>query len=223
MMNILVVEDEPGIHKFLKQGLEEEGYFVDVADDGNQGLAFAISKTYHTILLDWMLPGMSGLEICKQLRASHIDTPIIFLTAKDTIQETISGLQAGANDYIKKPFSFEELLERIRVQLRNVKVSEESIVVDNIKIDLNAHQVFKDEVEIHLTQKEFELLAFLMSNKGKVCTRKEIIEQVWDIHFDYDTGVIDVFVNGIRKKLDLDKETGFLQTIRGIGYLVKEK
>jgi len=222
-MNILVVEDEPGIHKFLKQGLEEEGYFVDVADDGNQGLAFAISKTYHTILLDWMLPGMSGLEICKQLRASHIDTPIIFLTAKDTIHETIEGLQAGANDYIKKPFSFEELLERIRVQLRNVKGSTESIILENIKIDLNAHQVFNDEVEIHLTQKEFELLAFLMSNKGKVCTRKEIIEQVWDIHFDYDTGVIDVFVNGIRKKLDLDKETGFLQTIRGIGYLVKEK
>ena len=222
-MNILVVEDEPGIHKFLKQGLEEEGYFVDVADDGNQGLAFAISKTYHIILLDWMLPGMSGLEICKQLRASHIDTPIIFLTAKDTIHETIAGLQAGANDYIKKPFSFEELLERIRVQLRNVKGSTESIILENIKIDLNAHQVFKDEVEIHLTQKEFELLAFLMSNKGKVCTRKEIIEQVWDIHFDYDTGVIDVFVNGIRKKLDLDKETGFLQTIRGIGYLVKEK
>ena len=223
MMNILVVEDEPGIHKFLKQGLEEEGYVVDVADDGNQGLALAISKTYHIILLDWMLPGMSGLEICKQLRANHIHTPIIFLTAKDTIQETIAGLQAGANDYIKKPFSFEELLERIRVQLRNVKVAEESIILENIKIDLNAHQVFKDDIEIHLTQKEFELLAFLMSNKGKVCTRKEIIEQVWDIHFDYDTGVIDVFVNGIRKKLDLDKETGFLQTIRGIGYLLKEK
>lgn len=223
MMNILVVEDEPGIHKFLKQGLEEEGYVVDVADDGGQGLALAISKSYHIMLLDWMLPGMSGLEICKQLRVSHVDTPIIFLTAKDTIQETIAGLQAGANDYIKKPFSFEELLERIRVQLRNVKVAEESIILENIKIDLNAHQVFKDDVEIHLTQKEFELLAFLMSNKGKVCTRKEIIEQVWDIHFDYDTGVIDVFVNGIRKKLDLDKETGFLQTIRGIGYLVKEK
>lgn len=223
MMNILVVEDEPGIHKFLKQGLEEEGYVVDVADDGSQGLAFANSKSYHIMLLDWMLPGMSGLEICKQLRANHIHTPIIFLTAKDTIQETIEGLQAGANDYIKKPFSFEELLERIRVQLRNVKGSTESIILENIKIDLNAHQVFKDDIEIHLTQKEFELLAFLMSNKGKVCTRKEIIEQVWDIHFDYDTGVIDVFVNGIRKKLDLDKETGFLQTIRGIGYLVKEK
>jgi two-component system copper resistance phosphate regulon response regulator CusR len=223
MMNILVVEDEPGIHKFLKQGLEEEGYAVDVADDGHQGLALATSKSYHIMLLDWMLPGMSGLEICKQLRASHIDTPIIFLTAKDTIQETIAGLQAGANDYIKKPFSFEELLERIRVQLRNVKVAEESIILENIKIDLNAHQVFKDEVEIHLTQKEFELLVFLIRNQGKVCTRKEIIEQVWDIHFDYDTGVIDVFVNGIRKKLDLDKEIGFLQTIRGIGYLVKEK
>jgi two-component system, OmpR family, copper resistance phosphate regulon response regulator CusR len=221
MMNILVVEDEPGIHKFLKQGLEEEGYVVDVADDGNQGLALAISKSYHIMLLDWMLPGMSGLEICKQLRASHIVTPIIFLTAKDTIQETIEGLQAGANDYIKKPFSFEELLERIRVQLRNTKVTEESILVENIKIDLSAHQVFKDDEEIHLTQKEFELLAFLIRHKGTVCTRKEIIEQVWDIHFDYDTGVIDVFVNGIRKKLDLDKETGFLQTIRGIGYLVR--
>ncbi len=221
MMNILVVEDEPGIHKFLKQGLEEEGYAVDVADDGHQGLALATGKSYHIMLLDWMLPGMSGLEICKQLRERHIDTPIIFLTAKDTIQETIEGLQAGANDYIKKPFSFEELLERIRVQLRNVKVSTESIIIENIKIDLNAHQVFKDEVEIHLTQKEFELLVFLIRNQGKVCTRKDIIEQVWDIHFDYDTGVIDVFVNGIRKKLDLDKETGFLQTIRGIGYLVR--
>ncbi len=114
MMNILVVEDEPGIHKFLKQGLEEEGYAVDVADDGHQGLALATGKSYHIMLLDWMLPGMSGLEICKQLRERHIDTPIIFLTAKDTIQETIEGLQAGANDYIKKPFSFEELLERIR-------------------------------------------------------------------------------------------------------------
>ena len=220
-MNILVVEDEPGIYKFLKQGLEEEGYAVDVADDGSQGLALATSNSYHIMLLDWMLPGLSGLEICKQLRASQIDTPIIFLTAKDTIQETIEGLQAGANDYIKKPFSFEELLERIRVQLRNVKVPSESIILENIKIDLGAHQVFKDEEEIHLTQKEFELLAFLTRNKGTVCTRKEIIEQVWDIHFDYDTGVIDVFVNGIRKKLDLDKETGFLQTIRGIGYLVR--
>ncbi|HMR88963.1 MAG TPA: response regulator transcription factor [Saprospiraceae bacterium] len=221
MMNILVVEDEPGIHKFLKQGLEEEGYVVDIADDGNQGLALAVSKSYQIVLLDWMLPGMSGLEICKQLRARQIDTPIIFLTAKDTIQETIAGLQAGANDYIKKPFSFEELLERIKVQLRNVKVSTDSIIIDNIKIVISSHQVFKGEVEIHLTQKEFELLVFLISNKGKVCTRKEIIEQVWDIHFDYDTGVIDVFVNGIRKKLDLDKETGFLQTIRGIGYLVR--
>jgi len=221
MMNILVVEDEPGIYKFLKQGLEEEGYVVDVAEDGNQGLALAVSKSYQIVLLDWMLPGMSGFEICKQLRARQIDTPIIFLTAKDTIHETIAGLQAGANDYIKKPFSFEELLERIKVQLRNVKVSTDSIIIDNIKIDLGSHQVFKGEVEIHLTQKEFELLVFLISNKGKVCTRKEIIEQVWDIHFDYDTGVIDVFVNGIRKKLDLDKETGFLQTIRGIGYLVR--
>ncbi len=223
MMNVLVVEDEPGIYKFLKQGLEEEGYVVEVADDGIKGLELAIGRSYHVMLLDWNLPGISGLEICKQVRSNHIGTPIIFLTAKDTIQETIEGLQAGANDYIKKPFSFDELLERMKVQLRNQKVENDVLILENIKLDLSAHQVFKDDVEIHLTQKEFELLAFLLRNKGKVCTRKEIIEQVWDIHFDYDTGVIDVFVNSIRKKLYLDKETGFLQTIRGIGYLVKEK
>jgi len=223
MMNVLVVEDEPGIYKFLKQGLEEEGYVVEVADDGIKGLELAIGRSYYVMLLDWNLPGISGLEICKQVRSNHIDTPIIFLTAKDTIQETIEGLQAGANDYIKKPFSFDELLERMKVQLRNQKVENDVLILENIKLDLSAHQVFKDDVEIHLTQKEFELLAFLLRNKGKVCTRKEIIEQVWDIHFDYDTGVIDVFVNSIRKKLYLDKETGFLQTIRGIGYLVKEK
>jgi len=223
MMNVLVVEDEPGIYKFLKQGLEEEGYVVEVADDGIKGLELAIGRSYHVMLLDWNLPGISGLEICKQVRSNHIDTPIIFLTAKDTIQETIEGLQAGANDYIKKPFSFDELLERMKVQLRNQKLKNDVLILENIKLDLSAHQVFKDDVEIHLTQKEFELLAFLLRNKGKVCTRKEIIEQVWDIHFDYDTGVIDVFVNSIRKKLYLDKETGFLQTIRGIGYLVKEK
>lgn len=223
MMNVLVVEDEPGIYKFLKQGLEEEGYVVEVADDGIKGLELAIGRSYHVMLLDWNLPGISGLEICKQVRSNHIDTPIIFLTAKDTIQETIEGLQAGANDYIKKPFSFDELLERMKVQLRNQKLKNDVLILENIKLDLSAHHVFKDDVEIHLTQKEFELLAFLLRNKGKVCTRKEIIEQVWDIHFDYDTGVIDVFVNSIRKKLYLDKETGFLQTIRGIGYLVKEK
>ena len=108
MMNVLVVEDEPGIYKFLKQGLEEEGYVVEVADDGIKGLELAIGRSYHVMLLDWDLPGISGLEICKQVRSNHIDTPIIFLTAKDTIQETIEGLQAGANDYIKKPFSFDE-------------------------------------------------------------------------------------------------------------------
>ncbi len=220
-MNVLVVEDEPGIYKFLKQGLEEEGYVVEIADDGIKGLELAIGKSFDIILLDWMLPGMPGLEVCKQLRSKNINTPIIFLTAKDTIQETIEGLQAGANDYIKKPFSFDELLERIKVQLRNVKIEDDILVLENIKIILSAHQVFKDDVEIHLTQKEFELIAFLIKHKGKVCTRKDIIEQVWDIHFDYDTGVIDVFVNSIRKKLDLDKETGFLHTIRGIGYLVR--
>lgn len=221
-MRILIVEDEPGISNFLKQGLEEEAFAVDVADNGKEGLNMALSGHYDLLLLDWMLPGMSGIELTRQFRRDFPQTPIIFLTAKDTVDETVFGLQSGANDYIKKPFHFEELLIRIRVQLRGKEGLEEQLSLGPISIFPDRHVVMKGEEEILLTQKEFALLEYLIRNKNKVCRRTRIIESVWDIHFEYNTGVIDVFINSLRKKLNLQKDEDYIQTIRGVGYMAKE-
>lgn len=220
-MNILIIEDESGIASFLKQGLEEENYVISLASNGEEGLQKALAEQPDLILLDWMLPKLSGLEVCKAFRKKDTKTPILFLTAKDTIQETIEGLKAGANDYIKKPFSFEELLERIKIHFRN-KDENKVLTLGNIVLDKNTFQVFVDKNEVNLTQREFELLAYLIKNKGSVCTRTNIIEDVWDIHFEYDTGVIDVFMNAIRKKLNLTKDQELIKTIRGVGYIAND-
>lgn len=221
-MNILVIEDEPGIANFIKQGLEEEAYFVDIEENGTEGLTKALTGNYDLLLLDWMVPGLSGIEICRQFRKTHPDTPIIFLTAKDTVEETIFGLQAGANDYLKKPFNFDELVERIKVQLRPKARSQEKLTLGDIVLNTSTHQVFRKEQEIILTQKEFALLEYLMRNKGKVCKRTRIMHKVWDVQFDYNTGVLDVFINSLRKKLNLQKEEDYIQTIRGVGYIARE-
>ncbi len=221
-MKILIIEDEAGISKFLHQGLEEEGYEVTLAYDGIEGLHLAKTGTFNLILLDWMLPKLNGLAICTKLRETDKATPVIFLTAKDTIQETIAGLKAGGNDYIKKPFSFEELLERIKVQLRHPVQASADLNLGHITMKIAARQVFNDGVEVPLTQKEFDLLEYLIRRKGIVCTRNSIIEDVWNIHFEYDTGVIDVFINSLRKKLNLKKEQDYIRTIRGIGYIAED-
>lgn len=220
-MHILIVEDEAGIVQFLQQGLEEEGYQISTASDGAIGFDLIQKETFDLILLDWMLPKMNGLELCKAIRKKDSITPIIFLTAKDTIQETIEGLKAGANDYIKKPFSFEELIERIKIHFRNLK-DQEVLTLGTIEINLATHCVFINSDEVSLTQREFELLSYLVQNKGKVCTRTQIIEDVWDIHFEYDTGVIDVFINAIRKKLNLRIEEDYIKTVRGVGYIAND-
>jgi DNA-binding response OmpR family regulator len=220
-MKILIVEDEKGITDFLEQGLEEEGYSIEVAFNGADGLQMATTAKYDLILLDWMLPKMSGLEVCKAIRTDNKTVPILFLTAKDTIQETIEGLKAGANDYIKKPFSFEELLERIKIHFRT-KIDDDELKLNNIRVIQSKRQVFKDNQEVVFTQREFELLVYLIKNKGNICTRTQIIEDVWDIHFDYDTGVIDVFMNAIRKKLNLNKDEESIKTIRGVGYIAND-
>jgi DNA-binding response OmpR family regulator len=220
-MHILIIEDEKGIVDFLKQGLEEEGYNISLALEGEEGLKKALELQVDLVLLDWMLPKMQGIEVCSNIRKEKPNLPIIFLTAKDTVQETIEGLKAGANDYIKKPFSFDELLERIKIHFRTrdeIKV----LTLGNIKIDKTKFQVFVDNKEVSLTQREFELLEYLIKNKGQVCTRTNIIEDVWDIHFEYDTGVIDVFMNAIRKKLNLTKDQELIKTIRGVGYIANE-
>ncbi|OCB76092.1 response regulator transcription factor [Flavobacterium crassostreae] len=220
-MHILIVEDEAGILQFLQQGLEEEGYSISSATHGSRALELIQQNPFDLILLDWMLPEISGLELCQTIRETDFKTPIIFLTAKDTVQETIAGLQAGANDYIKKPFSFEELVARIKIHFRN-PTQNPILTLGSIQIDTNKHTVTASGQEVALTQREFELLTYLVRNKAKVCTRNQIIEDVWNIHFNYDTGVIDVFINAIRKKLNLKIEQDYIKTIRGVGYLAND-
>ncbi len=220
-MRLLIVEDEIGIQNFLKQGLEEEGFIVDTASNGIEGLDKFSTGNYDLLLLDWMMPQLTGLELCKKIRETNSQVPIIFLTAKDTVQETIEGLKSGANDYIKKPFSFEELLERIKIHFRN-DIEDKVLKLGSITLNKDKHQVLSNEKEVSLTQREFELLEYLIKNKGKVCTRTNIIEDVWDIHFEYDTGVIDVFMNAIRKKLNLSKDEELIKTIRGVGYIAND-
>jgi DNA-binding response OmpR family regulator len=223
-MRILIVEDESVISGFLKEGLEEEGFAVDVADNGRKGLELALDfvDEYDVMLLDWMLPGVSGIEICRSVRKVNQQIPIIFLTAKDTTDDTVFALETGANDYLKKPFAFEELLARIRVLMRNTAGEQSVFTLGTIQMNIEVHEVTKGGKQIILTQKEFALLELLLRNKGKVCRRTRIMEKIWDIHFDKDTSVIDVFINGLRKKLD-DKDTeSCIQTIRGVGYRIND-
>ncbi len=222
MKHILIVEDEEGIVQFLKQGLEEENYQVSSANNGKSGLELFQNEKFDLVLLDWMLPKMTGVEVCKSIRLLNTKIPIIFLTAKDTVQETVEGLKSGANDYIKKPFSFDELVERIKVQLRDQPESE-ILTLGPVTINLQKHQVRVDNKEVSLTQKEFDLLHYLVKNKGTVCSRTQIIQDVWDIHFEYDTGVIDVFMNAIRKKLNLKVDEDYIKTIRGVGYIANDE
>ncbi|WP_162128218.1 response regulator transcription factor [Flavobacterium phycosphaerae] len=221
MKHLLIVEDEDGIVQFLKQGLEEEGYLVSTASDGAEGFALFQNGKFDLVLLDWMLPKMTGVEVCQSIRQQNTKLPIIFLTAKDTVQETVEGLKSGANDYIKKPFNFDELVERIKVQLRD-KSEQDILTLGPIEINLQKHAVTVDKRQVSLTQKEFDLLCYLVKNKGNVCSRAQIIQDVWDIHFEYDTGVIDVFMNAIRKKLNLKVDEDYIKTIRGVGYIANE-
>ena len=224
-MRILLVEDEISISSFIKEGLEEEGFAVDVADNGKTGQKLALDnlEEYDTIILDWMLPGISGIEICRNIRKESQVVPVIFLTARDTTDDTVFGLEAGANDYIRKPFAFDELLARIRVLMRG-KGGENSVFRHgDIFLDIDSHRVNKAGENVELTQKEFALLEYLLRNKGKVSRRTRIIEKVWDIHFDYDTSVIDVYINALRKKLDDKNSESFIETIRGVGYRINEE
>ena len=222
-MRALVIEDETVIANFISDGLKEEGFAVDIADNGIRGLEMSLSNEYDIILLDWMIPGINGIEVCRQMRKENLTVPVIFLTAKDTVKDTIFGLEAGANDYIKKPFAFMELLARIRVQLRTKEGEHSVLKLGDIELNLDTRQVSRNQADIQLTQKEFSLLEFLIRNKNKVCTRTRIIEHVWDIHFDSDTSVIDVYINFLRKKLDAAGAGNFIHTLRGVGYIAREE
>lgn len=223
-MRILLVEDESSIANFICDGLEEEGFAVDVSENGKIGLQMALAniEEYDVILLDWMLPGINGIEICREIRKVNQKVAIIFLTAKDTTDDVVFGLESGANDYIKKPLIFEELLARIRVLMRANQNETVVFSASDIVLNIDKHTVTKKGRIIKLTQKEFSLLEYFLRNKGKVCRRTRIIEKVWDIHFDYDNSVIDVYVNALRKKLDMPNKPSIINTVRGIGYKIED-
>ncbi len=223
-MRILLVEDETAIANFIAEGLGEEGFAVDVAYNGKEGQRLALDNLaeYDLVLLDWMLPGLSGIEICRAIRKENNTVPVIFLTAKDTVDDVVFGLETGANDYLRKPFAFEELLARMRVLLRSAKGEQNVFRYADIELNIDTHRVTRVGKPVELTQKEFALLELLLRNKGKVCRRTRIIEKVWDIHFDHDTSVIDVYINFLRKKLDVPGQPSFIQTLRGVGYRVND-
>jgi len=215
MKKILIIEDEQGITSFLEGGLSEEGYDVVVAADGREGLKKYQECHPDLILLDWMLPVMDGIAVCNAIRRNDQQTPILFLTAKDTVQDTVQGLRSGANDYIKKPFSFEELLERIRIHFRHEQ-EDEIYKFQDITVNNSTRQVWKGDEELAFTAREFDLLFYLLERQGRVCTRDEITRDVWKIKFKYDTGVIDVFMNSLRKKVGAD----VIRTVRGVGFII---
>lgn len=222
-MRILVVEDEKKVASFIKKGLEEEYYSVDVAFDGKEGLNLALSEEYDLIILDLMLPFKDGLSILKEIREQKILTPVIILTARDTIQDKVTGLDTGADDYLAKPFSFEELLARIRAILRRNSVEKNNIIrAGDLILDTQAHKVFRNNVEIQLTPKEYAILEYLMRNKNRVISRTKLSEHIYEFHFDPGTNVIDVYINKLRNKIDKGHEKQMIRTIRGVGYLIKD-
>ena len=221
-MHLLIIEDELKISNFLKTGFKEEGYAVDIASDGEDGLNLARTKVFDAIILDIMLPKIDGLTICRTLRSENIHIPIIMLTAKDTVRDKISGLDIGADDYLTKPFSFEELLARIRSHLRKSKSQEiKKLKVADLEIDLVTHRVFRNDTEIMLSSKEYSLLEYLMRNEGSIITKTMITEHVWEINYDSFTNIVEVYINYLRNKIDRDNEKKLIHTIRGRGYMLK--
>lgn len=222
-MRILVVEDEKKIADFIRRGLKEEGYSIDIGYDGEQGYFLATTNEYDLIILDIMLPKMDGLTLCKTLRSQKILVPILMLTAKDSVKDKVNGLDSGADDYLAKPFAFEELLARIRASLRNKGAGSQTVLqVADLTLDLLTHKVKRAGQEIILSNKEYSLLEYLMRNSGFIVTRTMISEHVWDINFDTFTNVIDVYINYLRNKIDKGFDKKLLHTVRGRGYMLKE-
>ena len=222
-MKVLVVEDEQKVANFLQKGLKEEQFVVDVAYDGLEGESLALANEYDLILLDVMLPGKDGVMVLETLRARKIETPVIMLTAKDMVVDKLKGFDAGCDDYIPKPFSFEELLARVRAVLRRRSgVSGNVLNFADLTLDLISHKVIRGGKEIELTVKEYALMEYLMRNPNRVLTRTMITQQVWDYNFDSFTNVIDVYVNYLRNKVDRDFPQKLIHTVRGVGYILKE-
>lgn len=222
-MRVLIVEDERKISDFIRRGLKEEGYSVDAAYDGEEGHFLAATGEYDLIVLDIMLPKIDGINLCRKLREEKIAVPIMMLTAKDSVRDRVKGLDSGADDYLIKPFAFEEFLARIRALLRKRDTDAVTkMQVSDLALDLMTHKVSRSGREIELTTKEYALLEYLMRNAGTVVTRTMISEHVWDVNFDTYTNVIDVYINYLRNKIDRGHKDKLIHTLRGRGYVLKK-
>jgi two-component system copper resistance phosphate regulon response regulator CusR len=221
-MRILVVEDDQKVARFLQKGLREEGYAVDVANDGDEGLLLARVHEYDLLLLDVMLPGKSGLEIVRDVRSKEQATPVLMLTARDAEEDVVLGLDAGADDYLTKPFGFDELLARVRALLRRGgSARPDRLLYGDLELDRVTHVAQRRGERLDLTPKEFQLLEFFMLNRERVVRRTELLEKVWDLHFDPMSNVVDVHVGHLRRKLASSGGEEVLHTIRGVGYVLQ--
>ncbi len=220
---ILIIEDEEPILAFLKRGLTYEGYSVETALDGQEGLVKARERPPALVILDWMLPGLDGLEVCRRLRAAG-GVPILMLTAKDAVADRVEGLDAGADDYLVKPFEFDELLARIRALLRRARPEEtpEVLTYSDLRLDTGTHQVFRSTREIELTAKEYELLELFLRHPRQVLTRELIYDRVWGYDFGGESNIIEVYVRYLRKKTEAGDEPRLIHTVRGVGYVLRE-
>ena len=220
-MRILIVEDETRIADFFQRGLRAEGHFPVVANDGESGLALALEGDFDLILLDMMLPGLHGRDICQQLRMGKVNTPLIILSAMDSLDDVIAGLRMGADDYMTKPFSFEELLARIETVMRRsseVASEEQSLALGPLAFDRESLRFTVDGKEIKMTAKELAIIELLMSHPGTLFSRERILSNVWGMNMDPLTNVVDVYIGKLRKKIDSDKSDSIIETVRGLGY-----
>ncbi len=223
-LRLLVVEDEKTLANLIKEGLEEEGFSVDVAYDGQEGLFMAQNEPFDLVVLDIMLPETDGIEILKSMRKNKINTPVLMLTAKSDVEDKVSALNIGADDYLTKPFSFDELLARIKAVLRrNFKEASNIIRIADLKLDLSTREVERAGKKIDLTAREYALLEYLVLNKNRLLTRTDITEHIYNYEFDFDSNVVDVTVTRLRKKIDKDFEKKLIHTVRGAGYMIKEE
>ncbi|MFA4852645.1 MAG: response regulator transcription factor [Bacteroidales bacterium] len=223
-MRILLIEDEKRLSHYIKKGLTEQGFAVDQAYDGQEGLYLAKEETYDVIILDVMLPKLSGIEVCKKLRVSKKDTPVIMLTARSETEDKILGLDSGADDYLTKPFVFAELKARINALLRrSYHQVTNNLIIANLEVDPLKHTVKRKGKMIKLTPKEFAILELLLRRKNEVVTRTQVIEHVWDYNFDSLSNVVDVFMGTLRKKIDRGHKAKLIHTLHGVGYMISDK
>jgi two-component system copper resistance phosphate regulon response regulator CusR len=220
-MRILLVEDEEKVRRFVVRGLKSEGYAVDAAIDGQMGLDSLSGSSYDLIVLDINLPGLSGTDLLQRLRKKNSTVPVLMLTARDSVADKVKNFEAGADDYLTKPFSFAELLVRVKALLRRGPVDRSTVLrVEDLELDRVAHQVRRNEQAVELTSKEFSLLEYLMVNTGRVLSRTMIVEHVWDQSFEGLTNIVDVYILQLRKKIDGEHEQKLIRTVRGVGYSI---